>query len=210
MNALEALLEKIRGRPALVGVIGLGYVGLPLALRFSEAGFRVLGFDTDAEKVRRLNAGTSYLLRFPDAAVRKARASGFEASGARDRYAEPDALILCVPTPLNAHREPDLSFVLGSVEALVPQLRQGQIVSLESTTYPGTTEEELRPRIEARGLRVGEDVFLCFSPELEDPGNPMSITRAIPKACGGSSPGLLRAGPPALCAALSPSLRTRD
>ena len=194
MSALEALLERIRGRKALVGVIGLGYVGLPLALRFSEAGFGVLGFDTDAEKVRRLNAGTSYLLRFPDAAVRKARDSGFEASGARNRYAEPDALILCVPTPLTAHREPDLSFVLGSVEALAPQLRQGQIVSLESTTYPGTTEEELRPRIEARGLRVGEDVFLCFSPEREDPGNPMSVTRAIPKICAGSTPACLEAG----------------
>ncbi len=194
MSALEALLERIRGRKALIGVIGLGYVGLPLALRFSEAGFRVLGFDTDAEKVRRLNAGTSYLLRFPDAAVRKARDSGFEASGARNRYAEPDALILCVPTPLTAHREPDLSFVLGSVEALAPQLRQGQIVSLESTTYPGTTEEELRPRIEARGLRVGEDVFLCFSPEREDPGNPMSVTRAIPKICAGSTPACLEAG----------------
>src|SRR6266568_62538 len=162
MSALEALLEKIRARKALVGVIGLGYVGLPLALRFSEAGFRVLGFDTDAEKVRRLNAGTSYLLRFPDAAVRKARDSGFEASGARNRYAEPDALILCVPTPLTAHREPDLSFVLGSVEA--------------------------------RGLRVGEDVFLCFSPEREDPGNPMSVTRAIPKICAGSTPACLEAG----------------
>ena len=194
MSALEALLEKIRGRKALVGVIGLGYVGLPLALRFSEAGFRVLGFDTDTDKVRRLNAGTSYLRRFPDSAVRKARDSGFEASGARNRYAEPDALILCVPTPLNAHREPDLSFVLGSVEALVPQVRQGQIVSLESTTYPGTTEEELRPRIEARGLRVGEDVFLCFSPEREDPGNPMSVTRAIPKICAGSTAACLEAG----------------
>src|SRR6266568_3937887 len=172
MSALEALLERIRGRKALVGVIGLGYVGLPLALRFSEAGFGVLGFDTDAEKVRRLNAGTSYLLRFPDAAVRKARDSGFEASGARNRYAEPDALILCVP----------------------PQLRQGQIVSLESTTYPGTTEEELRPRIEARGLRAGEDVFLCFSPEREDPGNPMSVTRAIPKICAGSTAACLEAG----------------
>src|SRR5712691_878350 len=173
MNALEALLEKIRGRKALVGVIGLGYVGLPLALRFSEAGFRVLGFDTDAEKVRRLNAGTSYLLRFPDAAVRKARDSGFEASGARNRYAEPDALILCVPTPLNAHREPDLSFVPGSVEALAPQLRQGQIVSLESTPYPGTTEEELRPRIEAR-LEAG----LALYGAAIDRVVPVSSTRA--------------------------------
>src|SRR3989441_7461270 len=210
MNALGALLEKIRGRKALVGVIGLGYVGLPLALRFSEAGFRVLGFDTDAEKVRRLNAGTSYLLRFPDAAVRKARDSGFEASGARDRYAEPDALIICVPTPLNAHREPDLSFVLGSVEALARQLRQGQIVSLESTTYPGTTEEELRPRIEARGLRVGEDVFLCFSPEREDPGNPTSITRAIPKVCGGSTAARPGAGPPALGGGVRPGRAGRS
>jgi UDP-N-acetyl-D-glucosamine dehydrogenase len=194
VSTLNALLERIAARQALVGVIGLGYVGLPLALRFSECGFRVLGFDTDPDKLRALAAGRSYLRRFPDSAIRTARAAGFEPTGSLERYGEPDALVICVPTPLSPSREPDLQFVLGTVEALAPQLRPGQIVSLESTTYPGTTEEELRPRIEARGLRVGEDVFLCFSPEREDPGNPQSVTQAVPKICGGATPACLRAG----------------
>jgi len=187
MDTKEALLAKIRDRAAVVGIVGLGYVGLPLALRFAEAGFRVLGFDTDPAKVESLSSGRSYLLRFPDSAIRAANESGFEATGETRRAAEADALIICVPTPLNPYREPDLSFVLGTVDALVPCLRRGQIISLESTTYPGTTDEELRPRIEARGLTVGEDVFLCFSPEREDPGNPRSVTRAIPKVCGGTT-----------------------
>jgi UDP-N-acetyl-D-glucosamine dehydrogenase len=194
MSALAALLERIRGRKAVVGVIGLGYVGLPLALRFSEAGFRVLGFDTDPEKVASLNAGASYLRRFPGAAVHKALESGFEACAPGPRFADADALIVCVPTPLDPHREPDLSFVIGTVEAFAPHLRRGQVVSLESTTWPGTTEEELRPRIEARGLRVGEDVFLCFSPEREDPGNPLSVTRSLPKILGGATPACREAG----------------
>jgi len=187
VSTKEALLAKIRDRSAVVGIIGLGYVGLPLALRFAEAGFRVLGFDTDPAKIDALAAGRSYLLRFPDSAILAAKESGFEATGETRRAAEADALIVCVPTPLNPYREPDLSFVLGTFDALAPCLRRGQIVSLESTTYPGTTEEELRPRIEARGLTVGEDVFLCFSPEREDPGNPRSVTRTIPKVCGGTT-----------------------
>ena len=194
MSVKKQLLAKIRDKSALIGIIGLGYVGLPLALRFSEVGFRVLGFDTDPEKVRRLNAGTTYLHRYPDAAIRKARAAGFEATGSHDRFSEPDALIICVPTPLTAHREPDLSFIIGTAQALLPHARAGQIVSLESTTYPGTTEEELRPRIESRGLRVGEDLFLCFSPEREDPGNPDSIVAVIPKVVGGSTPACLEVG----------------
>ena len=194
MNAKEALLAKIADRSAVVGILGLGYVGLPLALCFAEAGFRVLGFDTDPEKIAALGAGRSYLRRFHDSAIRAARDSGFEATGDYRRAREADALIICVPTPLDSHREPDLSFVTGTVDALLPHLRPGQIVSLESTTYPGTTEEELRPRIESRGLRIGEDVFLCFSPEREDPGNPLSVTRAIPKICGGSTPACLEIG----------------
>src|SRR5581483_7370296 len=186
-GARDDLLAKIREHRAVVGVIGLGYVGLPLALRFSEAGFRVLGFDTDLDKIARLAAGRSYLRRFPDDAVRRARDAGFEPCAPGARFAEADALVVCVPTPLDAHREPDLSFVIGTVESFLPYLRRGQLVSLESTTWPGTTEEELRPRIEARGLAVGGDVFLCFSPEREDPGNPLSVTRALPKVLGGAT-----------------------
>lgn len=195
MNSAQVpFIEKVRAKRAVVGIIGLGYVGLPLALRFCEAGFRVIGFDVDPAKVSALNAGRSYLARFPDAAVAGAREAGFEATGDYARGAEADALIICVPTPLNPYREPDLSFIVGTTEALLPYLRPGQLVSLESTTYPGTTEEELRSRIEQRGFKVGRDVFLCFSPEREDPGNPLSVTRAMPKIIGGSTPVCLEAG----------------
>lgn len=194
MNAKEQLLARIRDKSAVIGIVGLGYVGLPLALRFSEVGFRVLGFDTDPEKVRMLNAGTTYLRRYPDVVIQKARAAGFEATGSQERFSEPDAVIICVPTPLTAHREPDLSFIISTAQAFLPHVHPGQVISLESTTYPGTTEEELRPRIESRGLRVGEDVFLCFSPEREDPGNPDSIVAVIPKVIGGSTPACLDVG----------------
>jgi UDP-N-acetyl-D-glucosamine dehydrogenase len=193
MSAFERLRARIAARSAVIGVCGLGYVGLPLSLRFSQAGFRVLGFDIDPEKVAALNAGRSYIGHIPAEAVAAALRNGFEATADFARAAEADALVICVPTPLNAHREPDLSFVIGTVEAIVPHLRPGQIVSLESTTYPGTTEEELRPRIEARGLRVGEDVFLVFSPEREDPGNRQFNTRTIPKVVGGATPACLEA-----------------
>ena len=190
----QALLGRLADRSATIGIVGLGYVGLPLALRFAEVGYRVLGFDIDAGKVAALNAGRSYIGHIPAEAVAAARAGGFEATADFARARDADALVICVPTPLNKYREPDLSFVLNTTEALLPYLRAGQIVSLESTTWPGTTEEELRPRIEARGLEVGSDVFLCFSPEREDPGNPAWRTQTIPKICGGSTPACLQAG----------------
>ncbi len=194
MSAKSELLGRIATRSAVVGICGLGYVGLPLSLRFAAAGFRVLGFDIDAAKVEALNAGRSYIGHIKDAAVAAAKAKGFAATGDFARAREADALIICVPTPLDRRREPDLSYVIGTVEALAPHLRAGQIVSLESTTYPGTTEEELRPRIEKRGFKVGRDLFLVFSPEREDPGNPDYDTRSIPKICGGSTPDCLEAG----------------
>ena len=190
----DSLVAKLKERKATIGIVGLGYVGLPLALRYAEVGYRVVGLDIDAAKVESLNAGRSYIEHIPAAAVAQARRAWFEASGDFSRAREADALIICVPTPLNKYRQPDLSFVLNTVDALVPHLRTGQVVSLESTTYPGTTDEELRPRIESRGLKVGEDVFLCFSPEREDPGNPDFGTRTIPKICGGATPACLEVG----------------
>ncbi|UOD28494.1 nucleotide sugar dehydrogenase [Massilia violaceinigra] len=191
---LTKLIDKLDNRTAVIGIIGLGYVGLPLSLRYSEAGFRVLGIDIDPSKVTRLNTGASYIEHISSSAIGAALAGGFEATSDFARAAEADALIICVPTPLGAHREPDLSFVLATADALLPYVRAGQVVSLESTTYPGTTDEELRPRLAARGLSVGEDIFLVFSPEREDPGNPDFETRTIPKVCGGDTPACLRAG----------------
>jgi len=182
------LLEAFRTRQATVGVIGLGYVGLPLALRFAEAGVAVIGFDIDPEKPRKLAAGQSYINYIPDAAIAAAYAAGFSATTDFSRCKEADALIICVPTPLNRHREPDLSYVLDTARELSGHLRPGQIVSLESTTYPGTTEEELRPLLESTGLKVGTDLFLVYSPERQDPGNKKYDTRNIPKLVGGSTP----------------------
>ena len=179
------LLSKIKDRKAVVGIVGLGYVGLPLMLRFSEVGFRVLGFDIDAAKVEALNAGRSYIEHIPGDQIALARKGGFEATTDFGRAAQADVLILCVPTPLNKYREPDISFIIDTIEALKPHLRRGHLVSLESTTYPGTTDEEIVPRVESRGLKVGTDAFVVFSPEREDPGNPNFSTRTIPKVCGG-------------------------
>jgi len=183
----EALLGKLRSRDATVAVVGMGYVGLPLALRYAEVGYRVLGIDIDPRKVEALNAGRSYIEHIAQAAVAAARTKGFQASGEFRGTAQADAIIICVPTPLNPYREPDLSFVIGTMEAIAPYLRRGQVISLESTTYPGTTDEELRPRIERRGLEVGRDIFLCFSPERENPGSPEHSLRVIPKVCGGTT-----------------------
>ena len=191
---LEQLLAKLQDRTAVIGIVGLGYVGLPLTLCYAAQGFKVLGIDIDTDKVERLNRGESYIKHIDTRAIGSARELGFEATADFTRAGEADALIICVPTPLNAYREPDLSYVLGTVSALLPHVREAQVVSLESTTYPGTTEEELRPRLESRGFTVGHDLFLVFSPEREDPGNPHFQTRTIPKVCGGSTPACLEAG----------------
>jgi UDP-N-acetyl-D-glucosamine dehydrogenase len=188
------IIDKFKSRNAVVGIVGLGYVGLPLAIRFAEVGVKVLGFDIDQAKLDAIQAGKSYIKHIPDTVVAQAHAQGFDATTDFSRACEVDALILCVPTPLNQYREPDLSFVVNTTESLVPYLRPGQLFALESTTYPGTTDEELRPRIEARGLKVGEDVFLVFSPEREDPGNPHFSTQTIPKVVGGTTPECLEVG----------------
>lgn len=193
-DSLRAYIDKFKSRDALVGIVGLGYVGLPLMLRYNAIGFRVLGIDIDTVKVDRLNAGQSYIEHIPSEYISKARTSGFEATCDFARASECDALILCVPTPLNKYREPDMSFVINTTDAITPYLRAGQVVSLESTTYPGTTEEELLPRVESTGLKVGESIFLVYSPEREDPGNPDFETRTIPKVIGGHTPECLQVG----------------
>lgn len=188
------LIKTLSTGRGTVGIVGLGYVGLPLAMRFADAGVRVIGFDIDEKKVEQLNSGESYIAHFSDESVRNALSQGLKATTDFSEVGNCDALILCVPTPLTAHREPDLSFITSTVDALVPYLRKGQVVSLESTTYPGTTQEVVRPRIESTGLQVGQDIFLVYSPEREDPGNQKFSTRTIPKIVGGATPTCLKVG----------------
>jgi len=191
---LERFLDRVASREAVVGVVGLGYVGLPLVLLYAEAGFPVIGFDVDAEKAERLSAGDSYIRHIGPERVREAFVGG-KARAVSDftAMAECDAILICVPTPLGVHREPDLRYIRITAETIARFLRPGQLVVLESTTYPGTTREELLTRFEAAGLRCGTDFFLAFSPEREDPGNERFNTRNIPKVVGGIDPSSLRA-----------------
>ena len=188
------LLEKIASKKSVIGILGLGYVGIPLALRFSEAGFRVLGFDIDGERVANLNVGRSPIKHIPGSEIASMVTGGFSATADFSRIPEADAIIICVPTPLSRHREPDLSFIVSTMEMIAPHLRAGQVLSLESTTWPGTTEEVLRPYVDKRGLILGEDFFLVYSPEREDPGNPNFTTRTIPKVVGGVTSACLEVG----------------
>jgi UDP-N-acetyl-D-glucosamine dehydrogenase len=183
------LLARFQARQATIGIIGLGYVGLPLALTAAKAGFSVLGFDINASYVERLNRGESTIKHIPSAAVAEAvSALRLEATTDFSRLGEPDALLICVPTPLTKHREPDLSYVETTARTIAARLRPGQLIVLESTTYPGTTDEVLKPLFEATGLTSGQDFFLAFSPEREDPGNPDFGTSTIPKVIGGDGP----------------------
>ena len=188
-NPTEVVLQKIESRDALVGVIGLGYVGLPLAMLFAEREFQVLGFDVDETKVRDLNAGRSYIGHIPEDRVGKAVSIGrLEATSDFSRLGEPDAILICVPTPLTRHREPDLSYVAQTAESIAAALRRGQLVVLESTTWPGTTREVVKPLLEESGMVCGEGFFLAYSPEREDPGNARYSTATIPKVVGGITP----------------------
>jgi len=191
---MNNLIKKLENHSAVIGIVGLGYVGLPLMLRYVEVGFKVIGFDVDDEKIKKLLAGESYIEHIPAALIKAALESGFIATSDFTRAAEVDALLICVPTPLNKYREPDLSFVTNTIDSLSPYLRSGQIMSLESTTYPGTTEEELQPRIEKQGFKIGENYYLVFSPEREDPGNLNFKTQTIPKVVGGVTDECLQTG----------------
>jgi UDP-N-acetyl-D-glucosamine dehydrogenase len=186
----ETILNKINSRQALIGIIGLGYVGIPLAIAALRAGHRVLGFDIDAKRVARLKAGEVVIKHIPTAPLQDASKTGhFDATTDFDRLAEPDVLIIAVPTPLSRYREPDLSYVMKTTSDIASRLRRGQLVVLESTTYPGTTSNEMRPVLEkVSGLKVEEEFYLAFSPEREDPGNEKYGTATIPKVVGGEGP----------------------
>jgi UDP-N-acetyl-D-glucosamine dehydrogenase len=188
--------NRIETREARIGIVGMGYVGLPLALLFSEERFRVTGFDIDPAKVETLNRGGSYIVRIPGTEIQLAQRNGFKATADYSEIAQMDAVIICVPTPLDEHHEPDLSFVAGTVRSIAPHVRAGQLIILESTTYPGTTEEIVVPLLESGnelGLSVARDTessgfYVAFSPEREDPGNDTIARRDIPKVVGGCGP----------------------
>jgi len=191
----QKLIKKIEDKTAVIGIVGLGYVGLPLALRFSEIGFNVIGFDNDQEKIEILKTGQSYIKHISSERVeRTVTEKTMKCTTDFAKIEKVDAIIICVPTPLNKHREPDLSFVIETTKSLAPYMRGGQVVSLESTTYPGTTDEEIKPIIERSGLIVGKDIFLVYSPEREDPANAKFCTETIPKVCGGVTKSCLRVG----------------
>ena len=197
-TSFDQLKEKIKTRQARVGIIGLGYVGLPLALLYSEQKFQVTGFDIDARKVETLSNGGSYIYRITPEEIKTARGQGFAATSDYSQIGEMDAIIICVPTPLNEYHEPDLSFITGTTHSIAPHLRAGQLVVLESTTYPGTTEEVMVPILEKEnknglkaardGALTGKEFFVAFSPEREDPGNTTVARRDIPKVVGGLNP----------------------
>jgi UDP-N-acetyl-D-glucosamine dehydrogenase len=181
------LEQKIKTKKARIGIIGLGYVGLPLAIEFCKAGFQVNGFDVDERKVKSLAAGKSYIKHIDAEKITSCGALLTPTSDFR-RLAETDCLLVCVPTPLNRNREPDLSYVLDTTRVISRYLRKGQLIILESTTYPGTTDGEMLPVLEASALKAGQDFFLAYSPEREDPNNKHFSTRTIPKVVGGYSP----------------------
>jgi UDP-N-acetyl-D-glucosamine dehydrogenase len=195
-GSLQAFKQKVETREARIGIVGMGYVGLPLALLFSGERFRVTGFDVAVDKVKTLNGGGSYIVRILPAEIQEAQKAGFRATADYAEIAEMDAVIICVPTPLDEYHEPDLSYVTGTVESLAPHVHEGQLIILESTTYPGTTEEEVGPRLEAGnqlGLKLsrkaGEPgIHVAFSPEREDPGNDTVARHDIPKVVGGCGP----------------------
>jgi UDP-N-acetyl-D-glucosamine dehydrogenase len=193
---MAEIKHKIETREARIGIVGLGYVGLPLALLFSEERFSITGFDIDSSKVATLNRGGSYIVRISGAEIQSAQEKGFTATADYGLIAKMDVVIICVPTPLDEYHEPDLSYVTGTVSAIAPHLKEGQLVILESTTYPGTTEEIVVPLLEQgnlSGLRVARDAsssgfYVAFSPEREDPGNDTVARHDIPKVVGGCGP----------------------
>lgn len=192
--SIEKLCNQFRSKEAVIGIIGLGYVGLPLLLRFSQQDFSIIGFDVDQSKVEHINQGKSYIKHISGKDIQKAVDTNVSATTDFTRIKEVDAIIICVPTPLNKHREPDMTCIENTLNTLLPNLRSNQVVSLESTIYPGSTNEYIKPAIEALGLVLGEDVFVVYSPEREDPGNADFDVASIPKLVGGETENCLRVG----------------
>ena len=183
------LEQKITSKKVVVGILGLGYVGLPLAREFASAGVKVMGFDIDEAKVKKLNSGRSILKTVSHESVKKMVKSGlFTSTANMSQMKKADAILICVPTPLTESREPDMTYVEGSCQMISKYIRKGQLISLESTTYPGTTRELMKPILEAGGLKAGKDFYLAYSPEREDPGNKHFTTKTIPKVVGGFTP----------------------
>jgi UDP-N-acetyl-D-glucosamine dehydrogenase len=208
---MDDFAGKIGSRAAVIGVIGQGYVGLPLALVFCEAGFQVIGLDVDPAKIEALSRGESYIRHIGPERVAAAVASRrYRATSDFDRLSECDAIIICVPTPLGPHREPDNSFIHATAREIARRLRRGQLVVLESTTYPGTTDGEVRPILERSGLRCPDDFLLAFSPEREDPGRRNFTTKTIPKVVGGVDPASTEAAAALYAAAVDRVVPVRD
>ena len=189
----NTLIKKINNKSAVIGILGLGYIGLPLAIRFAEEDFKVIGFDIDSSKIKELKMGKSYIDNIKSSKISKLLKKNFEVTEDFSRSTKADALIVCVPTPLKK-KKPDLSFVISTIKLLQPYLRKNQLLSLESTTYPGTTEEILLPFIKKKKLKIGEDFFLVYSPEREDPGNIRYSTKSIPKILGGYTKNCFQVG----------------
>jgi UDP-N-acetyl-D-glucosamine dehydrogenase len=188
------LIERFNSKQAIIGIVGLGYVGLPLALRYAEVGYNVVGFDIDQQKIDKLAKGQTYIRHIDAAKIAKLIDKKLQVTTDFSQARNVDAIILCVPTPLTKWRDPDLSFIVNTVDALLPHLRENQVLSLESTTYPGTTDEILKPKLQSRGFEIGQNFFLVYSPEREDPGNPHYVTADIPKVCGGTTSACAKVG----------------
>ena len=190
----KSLLKKLNDKTATIAVVGLGYVGLPLSVAYAEEGYPTIGFDIDQKKVDSIAKSECYLKHFGEDYLVKAVSNGFYGTTDFSKIKDCDAIILSVPTPLNKYREPDLSYITGTMDLICEHMREGQVLSLESTTYPGTTDEVLKPYIDNRGFKVGENYFLIYSPERENPGSKTHNTRTIPKVCGGFSENCIEVG----------------
>lgn len=192
MELKEIIIKKNNNRSSVIGIIGLGYVGMPLSLSFINSRFKVIGFDIDVNKISKINKKKSYISSISSKDIKKAFSKGFKVTSDFSKIRSVDVIILCVPTPLNKNNKPELKYLTSSINSIIPYIKKGQLISLESTTYPGTTEEEIVSRLEKNDFKIGKDIFVCYSPEREDPGNIKYSTKTIPKVIGAYSQNCLK------------------